>query len=59
MFMYAMHDALLKPMPDNPMAPSLAISQRPVELHRRRIMQKLQAESAVALARQVVWAQGT
>src|SRR2546427_4822393 len=24
MFMYAMHDALLKPMPDNPMAPSLA-----------------------------------
>jgi peptide/nickel transport system substrate-binding protein len=24
MFMYAMHDALIKPMPDNPMAPSLA-----------------------------------
>src|SRR2546426_1014457 len=24
MFMYAIHDALLKPMPDNPMAPSLA-----------------------------------
>src|SRR5437899_2242523 len=24
LFMYAMHDALLKPMPDNPMAPSLA-----------------------------------
>jgi peptide/nickel transport system substrate-binding protein len=24
MFMYAMHDALVKPMPDNPMAPSLA-----------------------------------
>lgn len=24
MFLYAMHDALLKPMPDNPMAPSLA-----------------------------------
>ena len=24
MFMYAMHDALLKQMPDNPMAPSLA-----------------------------------
>ena len=25
MFLYALHDALLKPMPDNPMAPSLAI----------------------------------
>jgi glycosyltransferase involved in cell wall biosynthesis len=37
----------------------LAISQRTVELHRRRIMQKLQAESAVDLARQVFWAQGT
>jgi peptide/nickel transport system substrate-binding protein len=24
MFMYAMHDALIKPMPDNPMSPSLA-----------------------------------
>jgi peptide/nickel transport system substrate-binding protein len=24
MFMYALHDALVKPMPDNPMAPSLA-----------------------------------
>jgi peptide/nickel transport system substrate-binding protein len=24
MFMYAMHDALVKPMPDNPMSPSLA-----------------------------------
>jgi peptide/nickel transport system substrate-binding protein len=24
MFMYAIHDALIKPMPDNPMAPSLA-----------------------------------
>src|SRR5918911_2084932 len=24
MFLYAMHDALVKPMPDNPMAPSLA-----------------------------------
>src|SRR5262245_54608007 len=24
MFMYAMHDALMKPMPDNPMSPSLA-----------------------------------
>ena len=24
LFMYAMHDALIKPMPDNPMAPSLA-----------------------------------
>jgi peptide/nickel transport system substrate-binding protein len=24
MFLYALHDALLKPMPDNPMAPSLA-----------------------------------
>src|SRR5262249_3367315 len=24
MFMYAIHDALLKPMPNNPMAPSLA-----------------------------------
>lgn len=26
MFMYALHDALLKPMPDHPMAPSLATS---------------------------------
>jgi peptide/nickel transport system substrate-binding protein len=25
MFMYALHDALFKPMPDNPMAPSLAL----------------------------------
>ena len=24
MFLYAMHDALVKPMPDNPMSPSLA-----------------------------------
>src|SRR5262245_36647384 len=24
MFVYAMHDALVKPMPDNPMSPSLA-----------------------------------
>ena len=37
----------------------LAISQRTVELHRRRIMQKLQAESAVDLARQVFLAQST
>ena len=37
----------------------LAISQRTVELHRSRIMQKLQAESAVDLARQVFLAQGT
>ena len=36
----------------------LAISQRTVELHRSRIMQKLHAESAAALARQVLWAQG-
>jgi RNA polymerase sigma factor (sigma-70 family) len=35
----------------------LAISQRTVELHRRRIMQKLHAESAVDLARQVLLAQ--
>ena len=26
MFLYAMHDALVKPMPDNPMSPSLATS---------------------------------
>src|SRR5207237_9823285 len=37
----------------------LAISQRTVELHRSRIMQKLQADSAVDLARQVFLAQGT
>jgi len=37
----------------------LAISQRTVELHRSRIMQKLHAESAADLARQVLWAQGT
>jgi len=37
----------------------LAISQRTVELHRGRIMQKLHAESAVDLARQVFLAQGT
>ena len=37
----------------------LAISQRTVELHRHRIMQKLQAESAVDLARQVFLAQST
>jgi RNA polymerase sigma factor (sigma-70 family) len=35
----------------------LAISQRTVELHRHRIMQKLHAESAVDLARQVFLAQ--
>ena len=37
----------------------LAISQRTVEIHRRRIMQKLHAESAVDLARQVFLAQST
>ena len=40
-------------------APRLAMSQRTIELHRRRIMQKLQAESAVDLARQVFLAQST
>lgn len=37
----------------------LPISQRTVELHRSRIMQKLHAESAADLARQVFLAQGT
>ena len=35
-FCYALHDALVKPMPDNPMTPSLAeswtLSERPASL---------------------------
>jgi peptide/nickel transport system substrate-binding protein len=31
MLLYALHDALVKPMPDNPMSPSLAIAWRESE----------------------------
>ena len=52
-------DLVLAGLLNKEIAPRLAISQRTVELHRGRIMQKLHAESAVDLARQVFWAQGT
>ena len=52
-------DLVLAGLLNKEIALRLAISQRTVELHRGRIMQKLQAESAVDLARQVFWAQGT
>ncbi len=52
-------DLVLAGLLNKEIAVRLAISQRTVELHRRRIMQKLQAESAVDLGRQVFWAQGT
>ena len=52
-------DLVLAGLLNKEIALRLAISQRTVELHRGRIMQKLHAESAVDLARQVFWAQGT
>ena len=52
-------DLVLVGLLNKEIALRLAISQRTVELHRRRIMQKLQAESAVDLARQVFLAQST
>ena len=52
-------DLVLAGLLNKEIALHLAISQRTVELHRFRIMQKLHAESAVDLARQVFWAQGT
>jgi len=52
-------DLVLAGLLNKQIALRLAISQRTVELHRHRIMQKLHAESAVDLARQVLWAQGT
>jgi len=52
-------DLVLAGLLNKQIALRLAISQRTVELHRCRIMQKLHAESAVDLARQVLWAQGT
>ena len=51
-------DLVLAGLLNKEIALRLAISQRTVELHRSRIMQKLHAESAAALARQVLWAQG-
>ena len=52
-------DLVLAGLLNKEIALHLAISQRTVELHRFRIMQKLHAESAVDLARQVFCAQGT
>ena len=52
-------DLVLAGLLNKQIALRLAISQRTVELHRSRIMQKLHAESAADLARQVLWAQGT
>ena len=52
-------DLVLVGLLNKEIALRLAISQRTVELHRHRIMQKLQAESAVDLARQVLLAQST
>ena len=52
-------DLVLAGLLNKEIALHLAISQRTVELHRRRIMQKLQAESAVDLARQVFLARST
>jgi two-component system, LuxR family, response regulator FixJ len=51
-------DLVLAGLLNKEIALRLAISQRTVELHRSRIMQKLHAESAADLARQVLWAQG-
>jgi two-component system, LuxR family, response regulator FixJ len=51
-------DLVLAGLLNKEIALRLGISQRTVELHRYRIMQKLQAESAVDLARQVFSAQG-
>ena len=50
-------DLVLVELLNKEIVPRLAISQRTVELHRGRIMQKLHAASAVDLARQVFWAQ--
>ena len=52
-------DLVLAGLLNKEIALRLAISQRTVELPRGRIMQKLHAESAADLARQVFWAQGT
>ena len=52
-------DLVLAGLLNKEIALRLAISQRTVELHRRRIMQKLHAESAVDLARQVLLARST
>ena len=52
-------DLVLAGLLNKEIALRLAISQRTVELYRRRLMQKLQAESAVALARQVFLAPAT
>jgi FixJ family two-component response regulator len=52
-------DLVLAGLLNKEIALRLAISQRTVELHRSLLMQKLHAESAADLARQVLWAQGT
>ena len=52
-------DLMLVGLFNKEIALCLTMSQRTVELHRGRIMQKLHAASAVDLARQVFWAQGT
>ena len=52
-------DGVVAGMGNKEIATHLGIQQRTVEIHRHRVMRKMQADSAVALARMLFIAQST